>query len=100
MKVSLTQSIVSFADTSSQAFKRLSESYASVSRSRIISLNSRLANNPKGTRSITEFLHDLKNIADNLALAQSPIDEEDLVVHILGQLGEEYSQISYALKIR
>ncbi|KAL4579045.1 hypothetical protein LXL04_015180 [Taraxacum kok-saghyz] len=94
------QSVVSSADTSHQAFKRLTESYASVSRSRIISLKSRLANNPKGTRTITEFLHDMKNIADDLALAQSPVDEEDLVVHILSQLGEDYTNITAALKIR
>ncbi|KAL4585747.1 hypothetical protein LXL04_010371 [Taraxacum kok-saghyz] len=94
------QPIVSAAETSHQAFKRLTESYASVSRSRIISLKSRLANNPKGTRSVTEFLHDMKQIADDLALAQSPVDEEDLVVHILSQLGDDYTHIASALKIR
>ncbi|KAL4563133.1 hypothetical protein LXL04_027166 [Taraxacum kok-saghyz] len=94
------QPIVSSAETSRQAFKRLTESYASVSRSRIISLKSRLANNPKGTRTITEFLNDMKSIADELALAQSPIDEEDLIVHILGQLGDDFTNISSALKIR
>nr|KAJ0208302.1 hypothetical protein LSAT_V11C500255750 [Lactuca sativa] len=92
------QSVVLSAHTSYQAFKRLTESYASVSRSIIISLKSRLANNPKGTRSIMEFLHDMKNIADDLALAQSPVDEEDLVVHILSQLGEDYNNITTALK--
>ncbi|KAL4576014.1 hypothetical protein LXL04_012102 [Taraxacum kok-saghyz] len=94
------QPIVSSAETAHEAFKRSTASYASVSRSRIISLKSRLANNPKGTRSITDFLLDMKNIADDLALAQSPVDEEDLIVHILGQLGEEYNHISSALKIR
>lgn len=38
----------------------------------------------------------MKNIADELALAQSLIDEEDLVVHILSQLGDDYTHISYA----
>ncbi|KAL4566505.1 hypothetical protein LXL04_030621 [Taraxacum kok-saghyz] len=94
------QPVVSSAETAREAFQRLTESYASVSRSRIISLKSRLANNPKGTRSITEFLHDMKNIADDLALAQSPVDEEDLVVHVLGQLGDDYTHIASALKIR
>ncbi|KAL4571517.1 hypothetical protein LXL04_018277 [Taraxacum kok-saghyz] len=31
---------------------------------------------------------------------KSPVDEEDLIVHILSQLGEEYTHISSALKIR
>lgn len=42
----------------------------------------------------------MKNIADDLALAQSPADEEDLIVHILGQLGDDYTHIASALKIR
>lgn len=42
----------------------------------------------------------MKHIADELALAQSLIDEEDLVVHILSQLGDDYTHISSALKIR
>lgn len=78
------QPIVSSAETTQEAFKSLTESYASVSHSRIISLKSRLANNPRGTHFITEFLHDMNNIVDDLALAQSPVDEEDLIVHILG----------------
>ncbi|XP_023771151.1 uncharacterized protein LOC111919794 [Lactuca sativa] len=41
----------------------------------------------------------MKNIADDLALAQSPVDDEDLIVHILGQLVEDYTHISSALKI-
>lgn len=93
------QPIVSSAETSRQAFKRLTDSYASTSRSRIISLKSRLANNLKGARPVAEFLHEMKTIADELALAQSPVDE-DLIVHILGKLGDDYTHVSAALKIR
>lgn len=92
------QPIVSSAETSRQAFKHLTDSYASASRYRIISLKSRLANNPKSARPISEFLHEMKTIADELALTQSPIDEEDPIVHILGQLGDDYTHISAALK--
>ncbi|KAK1408351.1 hypothetical protein QVD17_40062 [Tagetes erecta] len=77
------QPIVSSANSSHQAWKQLSASYASASRSRVISLKTKLSNNPRGTRSITEFLLDMRSIADDLALAQSPIDDEDLLVHIL-----------------
>ena len=94
------QPLVSSAETSYQAFKRLTESYAGISRSRIISLKSRLANNPKGNRPVAEFLHDMKTISDDLALAQSPVDEEDLIVHVLSQLGDDYAHIAAALKIR
>ena len=42
----------------------------------------------------------MRAIADDLALAQSPIAEEDLLVHILSQLGDEYSAIVAAIKVR
>ncbi|PWA47747.1 hypothetical protein CTI12_AA496530 [Artemisia annua] len=94
------QPIISSVETSRKAWERLNSSYASSSRSRIISLNSKLTKNPKGTRSVAEFLHEMKSIADELALAQSPILEEDLVVHILSQLGDEFNNIVAAIKVR
>ena len=39
-------------------------------------------------------------ITDDLALAQNPIFEEDLMVHILSQLGDGYSNIFAARKVR
>ncbi|GJS96847.1 putative RNA-directed DNA polymerase [Tanacetum coccineum] len=87
-------------ETSREAWERLNSSYASSSRSRIISLKSKLTKNPKGTRSVAEFLHEMRSIADELALAQSPIQEEDLIVHILSQLRDEVNNIVAAIKVR
>ncbi|GJZ13147.1 retrovirus-related pol polyprotein from transposon TNT 1-94 [Tanacetum coccineum] len=75
-------------------------SSAETSRSRIISLKSKLTKNPKGTKSIAEYLYEMKSIADALSLAQSLILEEDSVVHILTQLGDEYNNIVAAIKVR
>ncbi|KAJ9546285.1 hypothetical protein OSB04_018828 [Centaurea solstitialis] len=94
------QPIISSADTAQEAWERLNSSYASASRSRIISLKSKLVNNPRGNRSITDYLHSMRAIADDLALAQNPVTEEDLLVHILSQLGDEYTTIAAALKVR
>lgn len=73
--------------------------FASSSRSHIISLNSKLVKNPKGSRSIAEILQDMRSIADDIALAQSPITEEDLMVHIISQFGVEYNIVA-AIKVR
>jgi hypothetical protein len=35
----------------------------------------------------------MQSLSDRLTLAQSPIDEEDLQVHILNQLEDEYNSI-------
>ncbi|KAJ0622297.1 putative transcription factor interactor and regulator CCHC(Zn) family [Helianthus annuus] len=94
------QPIVSSADTSRELFQRLTESYAGVSRSRIISLRTKLATHTRGTKPIAEFLHEMKAIADELALANKPVDEDDLIVHILAHLGEDYKQIVASVKMR
>ncbi|KAM0036106.1 putative RNA-directed DNA polymerase [Helianthus debilis subsp. tardiflorus] len=94
------QPIVSSAETARQAWNALNSSFANNSRSRIVSLKSRLAKNRKGSRSITDFLHDMKSISDALALAQSPVAEEDLAVHIMNQLGDDYANFVAALKTR
>ncbi|GJX45613.1 putative RNA-directed DNA polymerase [Tanacetum coccineum] len=94
------QPVIASALTDKEAWDRLTSSFASKSRSRIISLKSKLAKNPKGNRSVAVFLNEMRSIADELALVQSPIHVEDLLVHILTQLGEEYNSITVALKVR
>ncbi|KAM0042261.1 putative transcription factor interactor and regulator CCHC(Zn) family [Helianthus debilis subsp. tardiflorus] len=94
------QPIVSSADTSNELFKRLTESYAGVSRSRVISLRSKLATHSKGNKPVAEYLNEMKAIADELALAQKPVDDDDLIVHVITHLGDDYKEISAALKIR
>ncbi|XP_019172464.1 PREDICTED: uncharacterized protein LOC109167849 [Ipomoea nil] len=42
----------------------------------------------------------MRAIADDLALAQCPVSDEDLLVYILTQLGEEYNSIISAVRVR
>ncbi|XP_019173588.1 PREDICTED: uncharacterized protein LOC109169180 [Ipomoea nil] len=90
------QPLISFAPTACDAWQQLVASYASASRGRIISLKAKLTKNPKGDRSVTAFLTDMRSIADHLALAQCPISDEDMVVYVLTQLDDEYISIVYA----
>ncbi|KAJ0545685.1 putative RNA-directed DNA polymerase [Helianthus annuus] len=93
------QPTIASADTAREAWELLVTSYANSSQSRIISLKSKLASNPRGTRTITEYLRDMKSIADELALVQHPVKDEDLMVHILCQLGEEYKNVAQSLRL-
>ncbi|XP_019155246.1 PREDICTED: uncharacterized protein LOC109152126 [Ipomoea nil] len=86
--------------TAHDAWQRLVADYASASRGRIISLKAKLTRNPRGSRSISAYLNDMRAVADDLALAQCPVSEEDLLVHILTQLGEEYNSIISAVRVR
>ncbi|GJR35451.1 retrovirus-related pol polyprotein from transposon TNT 1-94 [Tanacetum coccineum] len=96
----MIQPIISSASSSKEAWERLLHSYANASRSSIISLISKLAKNPKGNKlSVAEFLNEMRSIADELALIQNPICEEDLVVHIITQLGDEFNSLVAAIKV-
>ncbi|XP_019161889.1 PREDICTED: uncharacterized protein LOC109158431 [Ipomoea nil] len=94
------QPVISSATSACDAWARLSTSCAAASRGRIVSLKTKLAKNPKANRSIDSYKRDMRAIADDLALAQSPVTEEDLVVHIFTQLGDEYNSIVAALRVR
>ncbi|RAL42831.1 hypothetical protein DM860_009338 [Cuscuta australis] len=94
----VVQSIVSLADTSADAWSRLAMSLASRSRGRIISLKAKLAKKPRGNRTIAACVADMTEIAGELALADSPVSDEDLAVHIMSQLGDEYSTIYQSLR--
>ncbi|XP_019176944.1 PREDICTED: uncharacterized protein LOC109172244 [Ipomoea nil] len=94
------QPIISSAATASDAWKRLTTSYANASRGRVISLKAKPAKNPKGNRTIVEYLNGMRAIADDLALVASPVSEDDLVVYVITQLGDEYNPCFSAIRIR
>ncbi|VFQ82423.1 unnamed protein product [Cuscuta campestris] len=94
------QPFISTCDTACDAWKNLHAAFASSSRGRIVSLKSQLGKNPKGDRSMNDYLFDMQNIANELALVQSLVSEEDLVVHVLNQVGDEYDSIASAARVR
>ncbi|CAH9098824.1 unnamed protein product [Cuscuta europaea] len=94
------QPIISSATTARHAWEKLSLTYASTSRGRIISLKTTLARTTRGTRSILDYLADMYALSEALALAQNPISDEDLVINILNGLGPDYSEITSAIRVR
>ncbi|VFQ60761.1 unnamed protein product [Cuscuta campestris] len=94
------QPLISNVATSREAWLNLHSSFASASRGHVLALKSKLGKNPRGNRSINDYLHDMQSISNELALNQNPIKDEDLVAHVLNQLGSEYDPISSAAFIR
>lgn len=94
------QPIISTATYSKEASQRLQTMYAKKSRTRVLSLKYSLMQNPKGTRSINEYIKDMRSIADALVLANSPISDKDLFLQIKSQHGPGYENITYALHAR
>ncbi|XP_019172479.1 PREDICTED: uncharacterized protein LOC109167862 [Ipomoea nil] len=76
------QPLISLATIAHDAWQHLIASYASASRGRIISLKAKLTKNSRVSRSITSYLNDMRALADDLALAQCPVSDEDLTVYI------------------
>ncbi|VFQ83622.1 unnamed protein product [Cuscuta campestris] len=94
------QPLISTCETACEAWTNLHAAFASSSRGRIVSLKSKLGKNPKGDRSMSDYLFYMQSIANELALVQSPVSEEDLVVHVLNQVGDEYDSITSAARVR
>ncbi|GJW98409.1 retrovirus-related pol polyprotein from transposon TNT 1-94 [Tanacetum coccineum] len=68
----MIQPIISSASSSKEAWERLLHSYENASRSRIISLKSKLAKNPKGNKSVAEFLNENVDIPRTYADYEGP----------------------------
>ncbi|RAL54296.1 hypothetical protein DM860_001424 [Cuscuta australis] len=68
------QPLISNADTSHAAWTSLHSAFESANRGRV----------------------DMQSLANELALIQCPISEEDLVCHVLNQVGDEYDSITSA----
>ncbi|KAH9662761.1 retrovirus-related pol polyprotein from transposon RE2 [Citrus sinensis] len=86
---SISPNLVPFiasAKTSQEAWTILANTYAKPSRGR--------------TQTITDYLQHAKTIADELAMLNAPIDNEDLILKILGGLDEDYKDLCSAIRVR
>ena len=48
----------------------------------------------RGTRTVTKFLHVIKAIADELAIIDHPVLDDDLTLYILNGLGPKFREIA------
>lgn len=48
---------------------------------------------PRGNRSVNEYFQTHRCVADDLALINSPITKDDLVIHALQGIGTEFKEI-------
>lgn len=74
--------------------------FASQSRAHIMQLRLQLQTTKKGSQSMVDYLQKMKTIADNLAVASQPLNEDDLILHILGGLGSDYDALVISVTSR
>nr|XP_009612675.1 uncharacterized protein LOC104105917 [Nicotiana tomentosiformis] len=78
----------------------LQTTYANKSRSLIFSLRDTLANLKRDSRSISEYMKDIKFISNVFASSGSPLSNEELFIKMLSGLGSEYKELSAAIRTR
>ncbi|KAJ0113603.1 hypothetical protein Patl1_02880 [Pistacia atlantica] len=78
-------------ETSMQVWTTLQTRFSSQSRSRISHLKHELQTLTQGTNSCSEYLENAKSLADQLATAGKPVDDQDLISFLLGGLQSSYT---------
>lgn len=88
------------APTTYTLWTTLASHFSAISRSHVLQLKSRLQRIKKGTSTIPKYLQNIKAITNNLATIGSPIDDIDLVYHILHGLPTDYNEFITTICIR
>ncbi|KAI4323979.1 hypothetical protein L6164_023548 [Bauhinia variegata] len=76
----------------------LTTMFANKSKSRVMSLKDKLAYTTRGSKYVSDYLHDIKSVTHELALISHPLDDVDLVIHALNGLGSDFKEIRTTLK--
>ncbi|GKV01016.1 hypothetical protein SLEP1_g13615 [Rubroshorea leprosula] len=76
---------IAAAATAQQAWETLAKLYANRSRTRVITLKERLQNMKRVGRSVSEYLRDLKTVADELGIVDRPLTDDDLTRAFIGK---------------
>ncbi|KAM6559183.1 hypothetical protein CsatA_028422 [Cannabis sativa] len=96
LRSSMSESIlgsVAHHVTSSSAWRALEQRFASQSKARLLQIKSQLSTVQKGSLSIADYFDKVKILADSLSTAGHPLDESDLIMHLLNGLGPEYDPV-------
>jgi hypothetical protein len=97
---STSPSIITAAKTSHEAWKKLKNLYASRSRTRAMQLKEELTLIQRGNRSIPEYLHTVKALADEIAIIDHSISDDDLTLYVLNGLGPDFREIAAPIRTR
>ena len=66
----------------------------------MLSLRNILMKTTKGSQSIAEYMQTIKIITDDLALMGYPLSEDEIILHVLNGLGNDFKEISATIWAR
>ena len=90
--------LVSRCNTAAEAWSKLETTYASRSNSRMLSLRDTLMKFNKEGKTVAEYMHGIKTSIDDLDLIGHPLNDGEIVVHTLNDLGYEYKELGEAIR--
>ena len=79
--------------SSQELWYYLAQKYNCVSPTRKLDLYSRIQSTKKGSRSLIEYLSEIKSLRDQLASIGDPLSEQEKIYGVLRGLGKEYESI-------
>jgi hypothetical protein len=78
------------AQTSSAgAWTAITKMFSSQSRARVVHLRKQLNMTKKENKTVAVFLNQIKTLADEMAAAGKPLDNEDVISYVLSDLNDE-----------
>ncbi|GAV70641.1 UBN2_3 domain-containing protein [Cephalotus follicularis] len=83
--------------TLAAVWSALDRLFSSQSRARIMQLRYQLQTVKKGNLTVADYFNRVKSIADSLATTSQPVADSDLVLYILGGLGQGYESFVTAV---
>ncbi|CAN1798451.1 Retrovirus-related Pol polyprotein from transposon RE1 [Linum perenne] len=93
-------SLVVRSSTSQTAWLTIERSFHSKTRARRMQLKTQLLTLTKGVLSVSEYIHKMRAISDDLASNLHPVSEEDLIGYILNGLDSSYGPFKTAFMMK
>jgi hypothetical protein len=91
---------VAISRTAAEAWKAISDMFASHTRARTTNVRHALATTKKENMTVAQYYGKMKGLADEMAAAGKPLDDEELVMYICNGLDPEFNPLVSALITR
>ncbi|KAM2697975.1 hypothetical protein EV1_037030 [Malus domestica] len=93
-------SLIASAKTSKEAWDKLLHLFASKARACVLGLKKRLTLLRRENKPVSEYLQEVRVIADELAIIDVPLSDDDLLLYILNGVGSDFKEIAAVVRSR
>jgi hypothetical protein len=91
---------VATSKTAAEAWAFLEATFSSIKKARAVNTRIALSTTRKGDITISEYVGKMRALADEMASAGKPLDDEDIISYIIAGLDDEYNPVVTTLVAR